>query len=95
MSRIKYSKEQKLQIIKEASEQGVTVTLEKHGIYAATFYSWRKKLDSRGEEGLDFRMNAPQLFPPISLNSFAMETVYLNTLRIALSLSRLKLAIVL
>lgn len=61
MERKKYSKEQKLQIIKEATEHGVTSTLEKHGIYAATYYSWKKKLDSMGEDGLNFRMTEPQL----------------------------------
>ncbi|MFO7880522.1 MAG: transposase [Bacteroidales bacterium] len=33
MKKRKFTKEQKLQIIKEASEQGVNTTLEKHGIY--------------------------------------------------------------
>ena len=61
MERKNYSKEQKLQIIKESTEHGVTSTLEKHGIYAATYYSWKKKLDSMGEDGLNFRMTEPQL----------------------------------
>jgi putative transposase len=47
----RFSKEEKLQIIKEASEQGVKVTLDKHGIYPATYYSWRKKFEQMGEEG--------------------------------------------
>jgi len=33
MSKRTFTKEQKLAILKEAGEQGVTVTLEKHGIY--------------------------------------------------------------
>lgn len=37
MEKRKFSKEDKLRIIKEASEQGVTASLEKHGIYPATF----------------------------------------------------------
>ena len=60
-SRRKFSKEEKLSILKEAGEHGVSVTLEKHGIYPTTFYAWRKKLDSMGVEGLDYGMTKPQL----------------------------------
>ncbi len=42
----------KLNILREASENGVTATIEKHGIYPVTFYSWRKKFQEMGEEGL-------------------------------------------
>ncbi len=61
MSNKKYSKEEKLAIIKESSEQGVRKTIAKYGIYAATLYDWKKKLSEMGEEGLNFRMTAPQL----------------------------------
>ncbi len=56
-----FTKEQKLSILKEAAEQGVTKTLEKHGIYPATFYSWKEKLSSMGEEGLDYGMTKAHL----------------------------------
>ena len=59
--RRKFSKEEKLSILKEASQHGVTITLEKHGVYPASYYSWKKKLDSMGEEGLDHGMSKPQL----------------------------------
>jgi len=39
MGKIKFSKEEKLRLIKEASEQGVSTTLEKRGFYPTTFYS--------------------------------------------------------
>lgn len=61
MKKRKFSKEDKLQIIKEASEQGVTVTLEKHGIYPATFYSWKKKFETMGEAGFRHGMTPAQL----------------------------------
>jgi putative transposase len=35
----KFTKEEKLQIIKEASDHGVKATLEKYGIYPASYYS--------------------------------------------------------
>ncbi len=44
MSKRTFTKEQKLSIFKEASEQGVTKTLKKYGIYPATYYSWKEKL---------------------------------------------------
>jgi len=46
MEKRTFTKEEKLHLLKEASEQGVTATLEKHGIYPATFYSWKKKYDT-------------------------------------------------
>jgi putative transposase len=46
-----FSKEEKLSILKEASEQGVKLTLDKYGLFPATFYSWKKKFEQMGEEG--------------------------------------------
>lgn len=38
----------------------VKVTLEKHAIYAATYYSWKRKLAESGEQGLLHGMTKPQ-----------------------------------
>ena len=43
MSNRKFTTAEKLSLLKEAGEKGVTTTLEKHGIYPATYYSWKKK----------------------------------------------------
>lgn len=61
MKKRKFSKEEKLRILKEASEAGVTVTLEKHGIYTATFYNWKKKFEIMGEEGFRHGMTPAHL----------------------------------
>jgi putative transposase len=61
MKKRKFTKEQKLQIIKEATEQGVNTTLEKHGIYPATYYSWKKKFETMGEAGFRHGMTPAQL----------------------------------
>ena len=47
----KFTKEEKLQLLKEVEEHGVKTTLEKHGIYPATYYSWKKKYEQMGEDG--------------------------------------------
>ena len=47
----RWSKDQKIKILKEASTGGVRETLQKHGIYPATYYSWKKKFEELGEEG--------------------------------------------
>jgi len=57
----KFTKEEKLQIIKEASEQGVKVTLAKYGIYPASYYSWKKKFEQMGEEGFHHGMSPRHL----------------------------------
>ncbi len=56
-----FSKEEKLAILKEASENGVKSTLEKHGLYAATYYSWRRKFNEMGVEGLNHGMTKAHL----------------------------------
>ena len=48
----KFTREEKLRILKEAKLKGVKATLEKHDLYPATFYYWKKKLLVYGEEGL-------------------------------------------
>lgn len=63
MSRKKrtFSKEEKLRILEESKIHGVKLTLEKHGIYPATFYGWRKKYDQMGEEGFAHGITPAQL----------------------------------
>jgi len=61
MEKRTFTKEQKLEILKEARAHGVTATLEKHGIYPATYYSWRKKFDTMGEAGFRHGMTPAQL----------------------------------
>lgn len=56
-----FSKEEKLRIVKEASEQGVKSVLEKYDIYPATFYSWKNKLEEMGEAGLQHGMTPQHL----------------------------------
>lgn len=51
MEKRTFTKEEKLLIIKEVSEQGLKSTLEKHNLYPASYYSWKKKFDDMGEEG--------------------------------------------
>ena len=42
MEKRTFSKDEKLRIIKEASEFGVKQTLEKYSLYPASYYSWKK-----------------------------------------------------
>ncbi|MFV0247351.1 MAG: transposase [Tenacibaculum sp.] len=56
-----FSTEEKLSILREALENGVKLTLDKHSIYPATCYSWRKKFNEMGEEGLSHRMTPAHL----------------------------------
>lgn len=61
MEKRTFSKEQKLAILKEASEQGVSTVLAKHGIYPATYYSWKKKFEQMGEDGFRHGMTPAHL----------------------------------
>ena len=51
----KFTKKEKLAIIKEAGEKGVKVTLAKYDVYPATYYYWKNNLSLHGEAGLDHR----------------------------------------
>jgi len=48
--RKRYSTEEKIKIVKEASTNGVRFTLEKYGIFPATYYSWKRKFVQMGEQ---------------------------------------------
>jgi putative transposase len=51
-----FTKEEKLLILKEVEQEGVKSTLEKHGIYPATYYSWNKKFEQMGKAGFQHGM---------------------------------------
>lgn len=60
MEKRKWSKAEKLEVLKEADEKGVEVTLRKYGIYPSTLYDWREKVKSGGESGLDRKKHTPK-----------------------------------
>ena len=37
------------------------MTIERHGIYPATFYSWKKKFDTMGEDGFRHGITPAQI----------------------------------
>lgn len=49
----KFTSADKLRIIKESKTEGVQKTLDKYGLYPATFYYWRRKYIVEGESGLE------------------------------------------
>lgn len=55
------TKEEKLNILKESALQGVRQTLEKYGVYPATYYSWKRKFEQMGEEGFAHGMTKERL----------------------------------
>ena len=61
MKKRTFSKEEKLRIIKEATTYGVQVTLDKHGVYPASYYTWKKKFEEMGEEGFHHGMSPRHL----------------------------------
>ena len=61
MSKRTFTKEDKLRVLKEATEQGVKKTLAKYDLYPATYYSWRKKFEEMGEDGFRHSMTSKRL----------------------------------
>lgn len=51
-TRRKWTAEEKLSILKEAEEFGVTVTIRKHGVYSKTLYEWKERYERQGLPGL-------------------------------------------
>jgi len=60
-TRRRFTKEDKLKILKEASTQGIRKTLDKYGLYPATYYSWKKKFEQMGEQGFSHGMTKARL----------------------------------
>lgn len=49
----KWTNAEKEQILKEAQEKGVQETLNKHGLYPATYYYWKRKYEELGKQDLE------------------------------------------
>jgi putative transposase len=61
MNKRTFTKDEKLKIIKEASENGVNNTIDKYGVYRASYYTWKKKYEEMGEEGFHHGMTPQHL----------------------------------
>ena len=61
MPKRKFTKEEKLKILEEAEKHGVSLTLDKYGIYPATYYNWKKKYEAMGESGFRHGMTPAHL----------------------------------
>lgn len=61
MEKRTFTKEEKLAIIKEVSEQGLKATLEKYKLFPASYYSWKNKFEEMGEEGFTHGITPAQL----------------------------------
>ena len=57
----KFTEKEKLAILDEAETQGVAATLNKYGLYPATFYYLKKKVADAGNEGLKHSMTKERL----------------------------------
>jgi putative transposase len=57
----KFTTQDKLAILKEASTNGVQETLAKYDVYPATYYSWKKKFAEMGEEGFQHGVTTKKL----------------------------------
>tara|TARA_R110002111_G_C5869168_1_gene361316 strand:+ start:371 stop:682 length:312 start_codon:yes stop_codon:yes gene_type:complete len=61
MKKRTFSKEEKLKILEEAKKNGVQPTLDKFGIFPATYYSWKKKFETMVETGFRHGMTPGHL----------------------------------
>ena|SRR5579872_1635705 len=61
--RRKFSVEQKLQIIQEADQQGITQTLRKHNVSHSVYLRWKQQFDKGGISSLapQYRKVDPEL----------------------------------
>jgi transposase-like protein len=51
MAKRKWTKEEQPVLLEESEQERLQLTLRKHVIYSATYYSWRKRLQQEGESG--------------------------------------------
>lgn len=52
MKRKQWDLSKKVEILTEAIQGDVVETCRKYGVSTGTYYNWKKKFDSKGEEGL-------------------------------------------
>jgi len=52
----KFTKKEKISIVRESERVGVKAVLAKYDLYPGTFYYWRKKMRDIGASGLDHGM---------------------------------------
>ena len=52
MQKRSFSVDEKMNILAEAKEEGVSATLRKYNIGSTLYYKWRDKFDLNGAEGL-------------------------------------------
>jgi putative transposase len=52
-TRRKFTVEQKLHLLGEAEQEGITLTLRKHNLSHSVFIRWRKQLSTAGARGLE------------------------------------------
>jgi len=55
MGKQNYSKEKKVEILKESEQNGIKVTSIKYGLHVSTLYIWRKRYSQGGQETLPFK----------------------------------------
>jgi putative transposase len=48
----KWTLDQKLEILSASKDIGIVESCRKYGVSTGTFYSWKKKHEHKGEEGL-------------------------------------------
>lgn len=53
----RWSLSEKLEILSSSEEIGVVETCRKYSLSTGTFYSWKKKFDHKGENGLKVTYN--------------------------------------
>ena len=59
-----FTTQQKLSILKQAAEQGVTSTLKKYGVFPSVYYKWKAKFTQMGEQGLNHLHSDASAKPP-------------------------------
>jgi putative transposase len=48
----KFNQEERLEILREAEQQGIEETLRKHNLSRSLYYRWKSKFDHAGVDGL-------------------------------------------
>ncbi len=52
MNKRKFTQEERLEILREAEQQGIEATVRKHNISRSLYYHWKGKFERSGVDGL-------------------------------------------
>jgi len=74
----RWSKQEKLTILRDAEEEGVVQACRKHDVSTATFYNWKKIYDAYGESGFSQSRDSDQRYKQLETENQRLKKLLVD-----------------